>query len=318
MHVHSPFVRKCARAHIRLAADQIQIRDLIHIPAHFRQMLNRSRPQTFQPILELQIRHQRDQIHIAAVLPNPIDRPLHMLGPGRNRRQRIGHRHPRIVVRMNADLRRGLLPHIGRRRRNQFRHRSAVGITQNQNRRAALLRCQQRANRIFRIGLPCIEEMLGIPHHVPSRAAHQLHRIGNHRQIFFRRDAQDRLGLKFRRFPHKRHHRRLGLDQRPHSRILISPHPAPPRHPKGRHPRVLQLQLSNILKKRHILRIGNRESPLDVIHPQLIELRRHQQLVLKREAKPLPLRPIAQRRVVNLDSPWLIHVRPSLRLPHLH
>jgi len=46
VHVHAALMRKCTGADIRLARNQIHIGDFIHIPAHFRQMLNRPRPQT--------------------------------------------------------------------------------------------------------------------------------------------------------------------------------------------------------------------------------------------------------------------------------
>jgi hypothetical protein len=73
---------------------------------------------------------------------------------------------------------------------------------------------------------------------------------------------------------------------------------------------VAQLHLPHVAEERHVLRVGEREAALDVVHAEVVQFPGDQQLVLERKVEPLALRAVAQGRVVDLDAGCRAHELP--------
>src|SRR5665213_2319749 len=108
--------------------------------------------------LEDQVRHDRDQIGVAAALAQPVERALDVARAAAHRRQRIGDAGLGVVVAMDADF----LPRHGFRRRTHDAldfgwQGPAVGIAQHDPARAGFERGGDAIEREFRIGLVAVE-----------------------------------------------------------------------------------------------------------------------------------------------------------------
>jgi hypothetical protein len=170
---------------------------------------------------------------------------------------------------------------------------------------------QQRAERVPRVGPVGVEEVLGVVHDLPAGRPHQPDAVADHLQVLVDRDAEHPGDLELAALADDRHDRRLGLEQRPHARVVLGLDPAAAGHAERRHLRVLQLELPHVAEERGVLRVAQREPALDVVHAQLVQLLRDQQLVLERQVEPLALGPVPQGRVVDLDA---AHARVPLSL----
>ena len=75
---------------------------------------------------------QRDQVGIAAPLAKSVDGALHLARAGADGGQRVGHRHPRVIMAVNAKTRLGNRLANGADNLEHFRRqRAAIGIAQH-------------------------------------------------------------------------------------------------------------------------------------------------------------------------------------------
>ena len=103
MHVHPTLVGKRALTDERLIVTMIQVGRLINKPRQLGQVCQRPAAEDLIGLLDSQIRHDGDQIGVAAPLADAVDRALHLYSPGIDGRQRIGDRQLAVVVRVDAD-----------------------------------------------------------------------------------------------------------------------------------------------------------------------------------------------------------------------
>jgi hypothetical protein len=80
--------------------------------------------------------------------------------------------------------------------------------------------------------------------------------------------------------------------------VLGGRHITPARHPERRELGVLEALIREQLEQLAFLGVGGRETGLDQVNPQLVELVGDAQLLLGREGHPLPLHAVAQGGVV--------------------
>ena len=69
-------------------------------------------------------------------------------------------------------------------------HAAAVGIAEHDGSAPASAAAWIVFSAYSRIGLPAVEEVLGVVDHFAAGGAQESHAVGDHRQVFFQRDAQ--------------------------------------------------------------------------------------------------------------------------------
>ena len=82
--------------------------------------------------------------------------------------------------------------------------------------------------------------------------------------------------------------------------------------PNAGNRRRLEMKAFYFLEERRIFRIGERIPPFDVVHAQLVQFGRNQQLVLQRQIESFTLRAITQRGIVDFDSTNGFHIAPEI------
>src|SRR5207249_6184812 len=102
-------------------------------------------------------------------------------------------------------------------------------------------------------------------------------------------------------FADERHRRRLRRQERAEVGILLGPHAGLARGAEGHELRVAQREGTRAPEELRVLGIGARPAALDVVHAEAVEQPRDLQLVVDREAEPLALRAVAQRRIEEVD-----------------
>ena len=115
--------------------------------------------------LQHQGRDQRDQIGIAAALAQAVQRALHLARAGAHGGERIRHRVLGIVMGMDAEPAAGnVLDDLADDALDLVRQRAAIGVAEHDPARAGALRRLHAVQRIGRVGLVAVEEMLGVEH----------------------------------------------------------------------------------------------------------------------------------------------------------
>ena len=252
--------------------------------------------------------HDLLQGGVARALPDPVDRALHLPGAVGDRRKRIGHRQPEIIMTVHADdgsMDVGHALHhpmdqppelLGDREADGIRdiHRRGTRLDDRLDHLVEKRRLGARG--VLRGELDVAAEALGIPH-------------GPHRlpQDFLARLAQ--LVLAVNRGGRQEDVDPLLLRRRKRGRrgVDIGGQRAGqgrdrrPLHGPGDHPNRLR-----------ITGRGDRESAFNDIDPQPRELLGDLHLLGGRQARPRTLFPIPQRGVENRDASR--HVQTSLRL----
>jgi hypothetical protein len=81
--------------------------------------------------LELQVGEDREQVRVAAALPEPVGRALHVGGADLDAEQRVRDRAAAVVVEVQPDLARQLSDQPADDLGDVPRHRAAVGVAQH-------------------------------------------------------------------------------------------------------------------------------------------------------------------------------------------
>src|SRR5262249_54332411 len=93
------------------------------------------------------------------------------------------------------------------------------------------------------------------------------------------------------------------VGQQPQRGIGVGGHAAAPRHPEGRHLRVLEGLPREEPEQRLLLGVRARKSSLDEVHAEAVERVRDAQLLVDRERHALALHAVTEGGVVEEDSP---------------
>ena len=167
--VQPGLVRKGRRPDIGQRAQGHAVDDVIQLARDFQQMAERlGRDAGFEPLgiggLQRQRRDQRGQAGIAAALPQPVQRALDLARAGVDRRQGAGHRLPRVVMAMNAQMVAGdAAGDDGFGNGADFAwQRAAIGVAQHDPPRARVMGGVQGLQRVIGVGLVAVEEMFRV------------------------------------------------------------------------------------------------------------------------------------------------------------
>ena len=180
--------------------------------------------------------------------------------------------------------------------------RAAVGVAQDQDRRAAGASRLQRLQRVFGILLEAVEEMLGVVEHFAALGETICRRIADHVQIFFERGAEHLAHLHVPGFADKRDDRGLPFDQRLQAGVIGRFAVLAASHAEGGDFGVLERQLADFLEVLKVLGIGERIAAFDVIDAEVVQPARDQQLILEGEVNAFALAAVAKRCVVDGDA----------------
>ncbi len=144
--------------------------------------------------LEQQRRDQGDQVGVAAALAEAIERALHLARAGIDRGEAARHRIAGIVMAMDRqpvagdarfDHRAGDIVDLARQR-------AAVGVAQHHPARAGVVGGERRVERIGRIRLVAVEEMLGVKQRFLALCDDVFDRGADIFEVFVKSDAQRR------------------------------------------------------------------------------------------------------------------------------
>ena len=120
--------------------------------------------------LQRQGRDQGHEICVAAALAKAVQRALHLPRAGANGGERIGDRVAGVVVGVNAEaLARNDARDLADDALDLIGQRPAVGVAEHGPARAGVDRGLSAGERIFRVGLVAVEEMLAIDHRLAAR-----------------------------------------------------------------------------------------------------------------------------------------------------
>ena len=122
-------------------------------------------------LLEGQVGDHGDQVGVAAALAEAVDRALHLHGAGVDGGQRVGDGQLAVVVAVDADRHVDSSAAAALRQLGDFlRHAAAVGVAEHDQLAPASAAAWIVLRGVFGIGLPAVEEMLGVVDHLAALA----------------------------------------------------------------------------------------------------------------------------------------------------
>ena len=183
-------------------------------------------------------------------------------------------------------------------RRHLAGQRAAVGVAQDDEIRAGLLRRLPRRQGVIGIILVSVESVLRIVNDELPVVLQEAHRVADHRQVLLRRRPQDFLHVQQPGLAEDRDHGRMGFEQQPDLVVALDRDTLAPRRTERRQPGVLELLPFGLGKELDVLGIGPRPAALDVMNPERVEPLGDAQLVHHREVDAFTLAAVAQSRIV--------------------
>ena len=145
--------------------------------------------------------------------------------------------------------------------------------------------------------------MLGVVDDFGRMRGAKGHRVADHPQVLFERDAQNIMNVQVPALAHDRD--RAVVRRSTRAFIPWSSSAATSRRrviPKAATFACFNVQVAHRAEIGGVLGVGKRIAPFDIVESRFVEPRRDEQLVLKREIDSLALAAVAQRGVVNEDS----------------
>src|SRR5438093_7645396 len=122
-------------------------------------------------------------------------------------------------------------------------------------------------------------------------------------QVLRERDAQVLAHVEVPGLADDGDHRRLGEETEAQVAVVGGLHARPAGRAEGRHLRMLETEAFDGAEELLVARVRAWPTALDVVEAEVVEALGDAELVLEREGDVLGLRPVAQRRVVELDAP---------------
>ena len=181
-------------------------------------------------------------------------------------------------------------------------HGAAVGVAEDEELGAGLGRGLEGLERVAGVGLPAVEEVLGVEDHLAARSAEIGDALGDHLEVLFLSGVQDLGGVERRRLADDGDGRSTGSQERRQALVLLHRRAFAPGHAERTDPGAGGGLLGDPLEVVGVLRVRRRIAPLDVVEAEAIQPPRQQELVLEGETDSLALGAVAQGRVVDLNS----------------
>ena len=191
------------------------------------------------------------------------------------------------------------LDHLAHDRLDLVRQRAAVGVAQHDPARALLVGGLGAGQRVGRIGLVAVEEVLAVEQHLAALGDRGAHAVADRGEVLLERGLERDLDVIVPRLGDEADRLGLGLEQRGEPGIVRGGAAGPPRHAERGEGGVEQPHLG---EQRGVDRIGARIAGLDVVDAEAVEQRDDGELVLQREIDAVGLRAVAQRGVEQIEA----------------
>jgi hypothetical protein len=133
----------------------------------------------------------------------------------------VGDRNTPVVVKVAAQRREFVLGQRGHDRRHFLRHRSSVGVAEDETVRTGVGSRFEDLSRVCRIILIAVEKVLEIEEHFPPLRLQKVNRIENHVQVLFLRRLENLLNVGLPRLAHDDYRRRFSVQKRPDHRVPL-------------------------------------------------------------------------------------------------
>ncbi len=178
--------------------------------------------------LQRQVGDDRAQVGVPGALAVAVDASLHLEHAEAHRRQRAGHRRPRVVVEVAAErrLREGR-HHLGQRLLDLVGQGAAVGVAQHEPLGPCVMGGIQHRAGETRVGAVAVEEVLGVEEDPAPLGAEVGDRVGHHCHRVLLRSAQGVLDVVVPRLADEADDPGAGGEQGVELRIVLGPAPGP-------------------------------------------------------------------------------------------
>ena len=195
-----------------------------------------------------------------------------------------------------------LCQHLGHHRLHVPRQPTAVGFAQNQRARAAALGCAQRLQRINRVELVAVEEVLGVVDHLAPGRAQERDRLFDHLQVLVERGAHHLGHVQRRSLADDGAGRGAGEQQGLQVLVVFGAAARAAGHTEGGELGVLPGAVAPALEELEVLGVGAWPAAFDVRDAKAVQPVGDAELVLERVGNALTLRAVAQSGVVHFDD----------------
>src|SRR6266566_133223 len=302
-HVQPALVREGALPDEGLALVGLQVGELVDQMGDLRELLQLRGADAVMPVLQLQHRDHRHQVRVPAALAEAVDRALHLHAAVRDALDRVRDRQLAVVVAVDAERGRDRGPGRVHAGPDRGRQGAAARVAQADEGRARVGRGAHARERVVAVGRQAVEEVLGVEDDLVDPLAEEGDGVVDDLQVLRERDAQVLAHVEVPGLADDGDHRRLGGETEAEVAVVGGLHARPAGRAEGRHLRVLQPEALDGAEELLVARVRARPAALDVMDAEVVEPLGDAQLVLEREGDVLGLRPVAQRRVVDLDPP---------------
>src|SRR5213078_968637 len=302
-HVEPALVSEGALSDEGLALVGLQVGELVDQVGDLRELLQLRGADAVMPVLQLQHRDHRHQVRVPAALAEAVDRALHLHAAVRDALDRVRDRQLAVVVAVDAEHGRDRGPGRVHAGPDRGRQRAAARVAQADEGRARVGRGAHARERVVAVGCQAVEEMLGVEDHLVGPRAQVGDGVVDDLQVLRQRDAQVLAHVEVPGLADDGDHRRLGGETEAEVAVVGGLHARPAGRAEGRHLRVLESEALDGAEELLVAWVRARPAALDVVEAEVVEALGDAELVLEREGDVLGLRPVAQRRVVELDAP---------------
>ena len=301
-------MRKGALAHIGHVLGKGHIGNFRDGPAGAGQLFQILRRDAGVASLELKVCNDGGEVGVAAPLPKADQRPLHPACARLHRHDAVGHRHPAVVVGVDAHRRLEPLHHLRRHLSHLIGEGAAVCLTQTDAVRSSPLRRLQRRQRVRGVPGIAVEKVLRVKDDLPAVCLEKGDALLDHPQVFLQRRVQDVGDVKVPALAKDADGGGVCLQQGAQALAVLGALVLASGAAEGRQPCMAERQRPHPLKKFQVLWIGRRIARLDVVDAQLVQRRHNPQLVLHRKGNVFSLRPVAQGGIQNPQLVCPLHI----------
>ena len=179
---------------------------------------------------------------------------------------------------------------------------AAVGIAQHDPLGSAPFGGMEGRERVRRIELEAVEEMLRVVDDPAPARDQPAHALLDHQEVLPLRRPEHVGDVKRGALSEDRAHAGAGVGQRTKTRVVPGRHVHATGRPERDELGVLPLDVSRAREHLGVLRVRSGPPHFDVRDAESVEARRDGELVGDAEREPFALRPVAESRVVDLDS----------------
>ena len=220
--------------------------------------------------LQLQRRDDRHQIGVAAALAEAVQRALDLARAGAHRRERVRHRLLGVIVGVDADMvaRARALTTSPHDALDLVRQRAAIGVAQHHPARAGLVGRPGAGERIVRIGLVAVEEVLAVDQDLAALLPCRRHAVADRGEVLLVGGLERDAHVIVPRLRHEADRVGLGVEQGRKARIVRGGAPGPPRHAERREGRA---ELAVLAEQLGVGRVRARIAALDVVDAEVVE-----------------------------------------------